>query len=403
MKKESNIVTTKKESKVVKCNDCRTTFYGNEAQRHLKKHSQMWHPLSPSASNGHSLKKNNETVGKNKIPCNYCNYNYSRYSQEVVTLQSENDWLTGNLTWTVEQLSAVKDEMEKLKKECQPKMKDMLGGTKESLVEMKGTAKSLTTKVISDEVVFKMGSDSRMLEGTKDSLEDKVTSNSDLVTLQVTLQDQMDQGKEDCKTTGGLEEIVKNYITDEKTEATPVEKMDQERDNGLTKEDTDTGKTKSSNEETVAMPGGVSDQEKEDNRAIDEQEKIDIVKNGMEGDTPTTQPSDNDEKDKMRRKMRSKRKNNKRTHKFYTLRAQREDLQNENEKLKAMLKGSDAVSAELGVLKTDHQKMKTEHEKLTETLSEVRKLARIFKKKSEVAAHELAEAKSQIEAMKSEK
>ena len=88
---------------------------------------------------------------------------------------------------------------------------------------------------------------------------------------------------------------------------------------------------------------------------------------------------------------------------FYTWGAQREDLQTENEKLKAMLKVSDAVSAELGVLKTDHQKMKTEHEKLTETLSEVRKLARIFKKKSEVAAQELAEAKSQIEAMKSEK
>jgi DNA repair exonuclease SbcCD ATPase subunit len=106
----------KQESKFVKeekCNDCGKIFGGNGALTHLKKHIQIKHPQFASTSNGRSLKT--EAVVKNKeSACNFCDYNYRHYSKEVEKLKSENELLTGNLTWTAEQLQNLMTEHQNL-------------------------------------------------------------------------------------------------------------------------------------------------------------------------------------------------------------------------------------------------------------------------------------------------
>ena len=112
MKQESKFV------KEVKCNDCGKIFGGNGALTHLKKHVEIKHSQSLSTSNGPSLKT--EAVGKSKgSTCNFCDYNSKHYSKEVGKLKSENELLTGNLTWTAEQLQNLMTEHQNLVAENQ--------------------------------------------------------------------------------------------------------------------------------------------------------------------------------------------------------------------------------------------------------------------------------------------
>ena len=86
-----------------------------------------------------------------------------------------------------------------------------------------------------------------------------------------------------------------------------------------------------------------------------------------------------------------------------------EDLRKQNSKMKEILKLSDTMAVKFSTLKTEHLNLKTEHQNLVtenqrtnETLSEVKKVARIFKKKSEDAAQELATLRAQMAVMANE-
>ena len=86
-----------------------------------------------------------------------------------------------------------------------------------------------------------------------------------------------------------------------------------------------------------------------------------------------------------------------------------EDLRKQNAKMKEILKLSDTMAVKFSTLKTEHLSLKTEHHNLVtenqrtnETLSEVKKVARIFKKKSEDAAQELATLRAQMAVLANE-